>query len=66
MTTSPEQTDEATDALVQAYIACKIAIDALSSLPTDVRDDAEPALREFCNAVEPALARRYPELMKKD
>jgi hypothetical protein len=63
VSTRPEQRrSTSADALIQAYIACKIAIDALPSLPPDVRADAEQPLRAFCKAIEPAINRHYPSL----
>jgi hypothetical protein len=53
---------EAADALVQAYVACKIALDALPDLPADVREEAAQPLRDFCEVVGPALVKRFPEL----
>jgi hypothetical protein len=61
---SSEPRDDAADAIVQAYIACKIALDVPPDLPADVRAEAERPLRDFCDAVGPALLRRFPELDK--
>lgn len=47
---------------MQAYVACKIALDALPDLPADVREEAEQPLRDFCEVVGPALVKRFPEL----
>ena len=62
MASADQLRDDAANALVQAYVACKIALDALPDLPADVREDAERPLHDFCDAVGPALLGRYPEL----
>jgi hypothetical protein len=54
-----------TDALIRAYIACRVAIDALPRLPDHVRVQAEEPLRAFCDAVGPALAEVSPEFFER-
>jgi hypothetical protein len=53
--------DEATHALIRAFAACRVAMDALAELPQDVRAEVEEPLRAFCDVVGPALLSRYPE-----
>jgi hypothetical protein len=50
------------DALVAAYVACKVALDAMPDLPAKVRDSAEPHVRAFCEAIEPVMREYRPEL----
>ena len=55
------QNDEAAvQALVRAYIACRLAIDALPDLPDDVRTTVEHPITVLCHTVGPALERVNP------
>jgi hypothetical protein len=57
--------DDGTDALLRAYVACRVAIDALPHLPDDVRARAEQPLRAFCDAIGPALAEASPDVFER-
>jgi hypothetical protein len=56
------QAEESIQALVAAYVACRVAMDALPQLPPDIRREAEDPLRAFCQAVEPSMAEQAPSL----
>ena len=53
--------DKAVSALIRAYVACKVALDALPDLPESLREVVEPPVRELCSVVGPALERTRPE-----
>ncbi|HEY3542911.1 MAG TPA: hypothetical protein VGK79_10240 [Gaiellaceae bacterium] len=53
--------DKAVSALIRAYVACKVALDALPDLPESLRDAVEPPVQELCRVVGPALERARPE-----
>jgi len=43
----------AEQALVRAYVACQIALDSLSELPTQTVQAVEEPIKEFCRRLEP-------------
>jgi hypothetical protein len=47
-------------ALIRAYIACRVAMDALPDLPAHLILDVEEAVTRLCHTVGPALEQRYP------
>jgi hypothetical protein len=47
-------------ALIQAYVACKVALEALPRLPAAIRTDVEAPVSELCRVVGPALERIQP------
>jgi hypothetical protein len=44
---------EAEQALVRAFVACNIALEALSGLPAETIEVVEEPLREFCRCLAP-------------
>jgi hypothetical protein len=48
------------EALIRAYVACRVAMDALPDLPDDVVLEIDDAITRLCHAVGPALERRHP------
>jgi hypothetical protein len=50
----------AVKALVQAYVACRLAIEVLPDLPDDVRAEVSEPVTTLCHAVGPALERIRP------
>jgi hypothetical protein len=52
-----EEADAAVQALIQAYVACKLALEALPHLPTDLRDAVTEPIKALCERMEPALDR---------
>jgi len=53
--------DKAVSALIRAYVACKVALDALPDLPEPLREAVETPVHELCRVVGPALERARPE-----
>jgi hypothetical protein len=47
-------------ALIRAYVACRVAMDALPDLPRDIVLEVEDAVTRLCHTVGPALEQRYP------
>ena len=47
-------------ALIRAYIACRVAVDSLPDLPPEVRERVEEPLSKFCHVVGPELERVNP------
>jgi hypothetical protein len=60
MTREDGDDGKAVDALIRAYVACRVAIDALPDLPGDVRLEVEEPVRRLCDVVGPALDRIQP------
>jgi hypothetical protein len=48
------------EALIRAYVACRVAMDALPDLPGPVVLEIDDAVTRLCHAVGPALEQRYP------
>jgi hypothetical protein len=40
-------------ALVRAYVACNVALDALPELPAETVEAVEEPIKEFCRRLEP-------------
>jgi len=55
-----DEDDAAIQALIRAYIACRLAIDALPDLPEDLRHEVFQPVKALCDTVGPALERRQP------
>jgi hypothetical protein len=53
----PRDDQEAINALIHAYVACKLALEALPLLPDSVRDAVRGPVTELCRIVEPELER---------
>lgn len=47
-------------ALIRAYVACRVAMDALPDLPPEIVLEVEEAVTRLCHTVGPALERRHP------
>lgn len=52
--------EDAVQALVRAYVACRVACEALPSLPTELRARIEEPVRLLCAAVGPELEKLRP------
>jgi hypothetical protein len=59
----PVYDDDAMQALVRAHVACRLALDALPDLPSDIQDVVEEPLRTFCEIIGPELERVNPGLL---
>jgi hypothetical protein len=57
--------DIARQALVRAYIACRLAAEALPDLPEDVRSKVSEPVTAFCDAIGPALDELDPGLLDR-
>jgi hypothetical protein len=56
--------DEAAfEALVRAYIACRLAIDALPGLPDELREVVQDQVSAFCDTIGPELERVKPNFL---
>jgi hypothetical protein len=45
--------DDAQQALVRAYIACRLALDSIPNLPAETARAVADPIREFCGKLEP-------------
>jgi hypothetical protein len=45
--------DDAEQALVRAYVACKLALESVDDLPRETAAAVEEPIREFCRRLEP-------------
>jgi hypothetical protein len=52
--------NDAVQALINAYVACKLAMDALPHLPDDVRAAVEEPVTALCRVVGPEVERLRP------
>jgi hypothetical protein len=52
--------DNEVEALIRAYVACRVAMDALPDLPAEVVLEIDDAVTRLCHAVGPALEARHP------
>ena len=52
--------DAALQALIRAYIGCRLAMEALPDLPDDVRREVSEPVTALCHAVGPALDKLDP------
>ena len=48
--------DDAQQALVRAYIACRLALESIPDLPAATADAVADPIREFCRTLEPFVA----------
>lgn len=55
--------DETLQALVRAYIACRLAVEALPQLPEAIRAVVEEPIARLCDVVGPELERLRPGLI---
>jgi hypothetical protein len=55
-----ETMDAEVQALIRAYVACRVAMDALPDLPSQITLEVEEAVTKLCHAVGPELERRHP------
>lgn len=60
MSAEPAYDETAFEALVRAYIACRLAIEALPALPLDIREVVEEPVAALCNTIGPELERIKP------
>ncbi|HKN62865.1 MAG TPA: hypothetical protein VJV76_00895 [Gaiellaceae bacterium] len=44
---------DAEQALVRAYVACRLALESISDLPAETADAVAEPIRTFCRALEP-------------
>ena len=56
----PAYDEPAFQALVRAYVACRLAVDVLPQLPGDIREAVEGPVTALCNVVGPELERVRP------
>ena len=52
--------DPEVQALIRAYVACRVAMDALPDLPRSLVLEVEDAVTRLCHTVGPELERRHP------
>jgi hypothetical protein len=45
--------DDAQQALVRAYIACRLALESIPNLPAETAKAVADPIREFCQKLEP-------------
>ena len=45
--------EDAEQALVRAYIACRLALESISDLPAETAEAVTDPIHEFCQALEP-------------
>jgi hypothetical protein len=45
--------DDAQQALVRAYIACRLALESIPDLPAETAKAVREPIREFCGKLEP-------------
>jgi hypothetical protein len=53
--------EAARDALIRAYVACRVATDALPDLPPEIRERVQDAVTELCDVIGPAVDTVAPE-----
>ena len=58
-----EYDSEALNALIRAYVACRLAIEALPDLPKDIRRIVEEPVTALCDVVGPEIKRLDPSLL---
>jgi hypothetical protein len=56
--------DEGLQALFRAFVACRLALDALPELPRDIRDVVDGPIRTLCETVGPELERLSPGFLE--
>lgn len=65
MTDELEQIQPEVQALIRAYVACRVAMDALPELPPEIVADVDEAVTRLCHAVGPALEARHPRFFDR-
>jgi hypothetical protein len=60
MTDDLDRIEPDVQALIRAYVACRVAMDALPDLPRAIVLEVEDAVTRLCHAVGPELERRHP------
>ena len=60
MTDELDAMEPEVQALIRAYVACRVAMDALPDLPREIAQEVEEAVTRLCHAVGPELERRHP------
>ena len=60
MTDELDYIDPQVQALIRAYVACRVAMDALPELPSEIALEVDEAVTKLCHAVGPELERRHP------
>lgn len=63
--TDLEYDDEAIQALIRAYIACRVAMDSLADLPQAARRAVEEPVTTLCHVVGPELERASPGFFER-
>jgi hypothetical protein len=58
--------DDATRALIRAYIECRLAIEALPELPQEIQAVVAEPINSLCHIVGPALERLSPGFLERD
>lgn len=61
MSAEPAYDDVAIQAIARAYVACRVAMDALPDLPEDLREVVEQPITTLCQVVGPEIERLRPE-----
>ena len=64
-TATMSDNDSAIEALVRAYIACRLAIEALPDLPADIRAAVTEPVTTLCHIVGPELDRLKPGFLEE-
>lgn len=49
--------EDAVAALIRAYVACRVALEALPDLPAGLREVVEAPVQELCRIVGPEVER---------
>jgi hypothetical protein len=62
----PAYDHEAIQALIQAYVACRVATGALPQLPPEIRAVVEAPVTSLCSTVGPVLERVRPGITNRD
>jgi hypothetical protein len=57
----PAYDDVAVQAIARAYVACRLAMEALPDLPEDLRTVVEEPIASLCRVVGPELERLRPD-----
>jgi hypothetical protein len=57
--------DSAIAALIRAYVACRLAIEALPELPADIRAAVTEPVTTLCHIVGPELDRLEPGFLEE-
>jgi hypothetical protein len=55
--TEPTYDHDAIDAIIRAYVACRLALDALPRLPDELKAVLTEPIKTLCDTLGPALER---------